>query len=429
MRPPKTLALAAALLGAGTAAAAGGEIATSQTATPEHDVFPYPVHEQTLDNGLKVVVIPYPSPGVVAYFTVVRTGSRAGGGGRAQRLRPLLRAHDVPRHRALPRRRLQRRRQAHGSRLQRLHHRRLHLLLPGRSGGRAGDHDGHRVGPFQALEVRRGGLQDRGAGGARRVQQERVEPVSAAGGEAPRPRLQPPHLQAHHHRLSRRRPGDAGLLRLQSRLLRPLLPPRKRRAVGGGRRRARPSVRRGEEVLRRLAAGLPAGGHPGRAAADRRADGAPPVGQPHPALPDDRLPRPRLLGDLDRHRRPRPRRPAPHRRLGAALPPAGGGGAVGRPVRQPGRLPARPQPLRFLRPGEVGGAGREGPGGDRRGDRGAGGTARRRGAPVAHQVAPPLRLRPGPRQPGGGGFPGGQLHQPDRGRRRHQPALPASTRR
>ena len=76
MRPPKTLALAAALLGAGTAAAAGGEIATSQTATPEHDVFPYPVHEQTLDNGLKVVVIPYPSPGVVAYFTVVRTGSR-----------------------------------------------------------------------------------------------------------------------------------------------------------------------------------------------------------------------------------------------------------------------------------------------------------------------------------------------------------------
>ncbi|MEA2599765.1 MAG: zinc protease [Acidobacteriota bacterium] len=40
------------------------------------DVFPYPVHETTLANGLKVVVIPYDSPGTVAYYTVVRTGSR-----------------------------------------------------------------------------------------------------------------------------------------------------------------------------------------------------------------------------------------------------------------------------------------------------------------------------------------------------------------
>lgn len=40
------------------------------------DIFPYKVHETTLDNGLKVVVIPYDSPGTVAYYTVVRTGSR-----------------------------------------------------------------------------------------------------------------------------------------------------------------------------------------------------------------------------------------------------------------------------------------------------------------------------------------------------------------
>ncbi|MEM7052318.1 MAG: pitrilysin family protein [Acidobacteriota bacterium] len=40
------------------------------------DVFPFPVHTHTLDNGLRVVVIPYDSPGVVAYYTVVRTGSR-----------------------------------------------------------------------------------------------------------------------------------------------------------------------------------------------------------------------------------------------------------------------------------------------------------------------------------------------------------------
>lgn len=40
------------------------------------DVFPYPIHQTTLDNGLEVVVVPYDSPGIVAYFTIVRTGSR-----------------------------------------------------------------------------------------------------------------------------------------------------------------------------------------------------------------------------------------------------------------------------------------------------------------------------------------------------------------
>jgi zinc protease len=40
------------------------------------DIFPYKVHQTILDNGLKVVVIPYDSPGTVAYYVVVRTGSR-----------------------------------------------------------------------------------------------------------------------------------------------------------------------------------------------------------------------------------------------------------------------------------------------------------------------------------------------------------------
>jgi zinc protease len=40
------------------------------------DAFPYPVHPTRLDNGLTVLVIPYDSPGTLAYYTVVRTGSR-----------------------------------------------------------------------------------------------------------------------------------------------------------------------------------------------------------------------------------------------------------------------------------------------------------------------------------------------------------------
>ncbi len=39
-------------------------------------IFPYPVHKTVLDNGLTVIIVPYDSPGVVAYYTAVRTGSR-----------------------------------------------------------------------------------------------------------------------------------------------------------------------------------------------------------------------------------------------------------------------------------------------------------------------------------------------------------------
>lgn len=39
-------------------------------------IFPYPVHQGALDNGLKIISIPFDSPGIIAYYTVVRTGSR-----------------------------------------------------------------------------------------------------------------------------------------------------------------------------------------------------------------------------------------------------------------------------------------------------------------------------------------------------------------
>jgi zinc protease len=40
------------------------------------DVFPYPMTVRGLDNGLKVVLVPFDSPGIVAYYTIVRAGSR-----------------------------------------------------------------------------------------------------------------------------------------------------------------------------------------------------------------------------------------------------------------------------------------------------------------------------------------------------------------
>src|SRR5687767_11110631 len=44
-------------------------------ATPPR-VFPYPYTKHTLDNGLTAILIPMESPGLVAYYSIVRTGSR-----------------------------------------------------------------------------------------------------------------------------------------------------------------------------------------------------------------------------------------------------------------------------------------------------------------------------------------------------------------
>jgi len=52
-----------------------GAVSGSTRASGE-DIFPFAVHETTLDNGFKVVAVPYDSPGTVAHLLVVRTGSR-----------------------------------------------------------------------------------------------------------------------------------------------------------------------------------------------------------------------------------------------------------------------------------------------------------------------------------------------------------------
>ncbi|RDV14665.1 insulinase family protein [Pontibacter diazotrophicus] len=39
-------------------------------------ILPYPIHQEQLDNGLNVVTVPYNSPGLAAFYIVVRAGSR-----------------------------------------------------------------------------------------------------------------------------------------------------------------------------------------------------------------------------------------------------------------------------------------------------------------------------------------------------------------
>jgi len=58
------------------ALAASTHVARAATAGTSTDIFPFKAHEKSLENGLRILVIPYDSPGTVAYYTVVRTGSR-----------------------------------------------------------------------------------------------------------------------------------------------------------------------------------------------------------------------------------------------------------------------------------------------------------------------------------------------------------------
>ena len=66
------LAAALTVVVLGTRLSAWGE----ETPKGGSKVFPYPTHVTVLENGLKVEAVPFDSPGLIAYWTVVRAGSR-----------------------------------------------------------------------------------------------------------------------------------------------------------------------------------------------------------------------------------------------------------------------------------------------------------------------------------------------------------------
>jgi zinc protease len=70
MSRPVLLTLLAILVGPAAAPAA------QPPETVSKPVFTYSVEKNVLDNGLTVLSIPFDSPGIIAYYTIVRTGSR-----------------------------------------------------------------------------------------------------------------------------------------------------------------------------------------------------------------------------------------------------------------------------------------------------------------------------------------------------------------
>ena len=55
---------------------ANAAIATSNSVADIPKIFPYRIHQSLMPNGLNVVTVPYQSPGIAAFYIVVRVGSR-----------------------------------------------------------------------------------------------------------------------------------------------------------------------------------------------------------------------------------------------------------------------------------------------------------------------------------------------------------------
>ena len=140
------------------------------------DLLTFPVVEKTLPNGLKVIVVPTGFPNIVSLQIPVQTGSRnevePGKSGFAHFFEHMM----FRGTKALSARRVQRHHHQGRRAAERLHDRRLHELPHHVREGRPREDPGDRGRPLPEPLVLDEALQDRGARGAGRVQQELREP-------------------------------------------------------------------------------------------------------------------------------------------------------------------------------------------------------------------------------------------------------------
>src|SRR5688572_8270171 len=73
---PRVLTRLLLLYGAAFVAVCARFPSPSQETSAVTPILPYPTETRTLPNGLTAIVVPMPSEGLAAYWTVVRTGSR-----------------------------------------------------------------------------------------------------------------------------------------------------------------------------------------------------------------------------------------------------------------------------------------------------------------------------------------------------------------
>ena len=281
-------------------------------------VFAYPIQKTVLDNGLTVLSVPFDSPGIIAYYTVVRTGSRneveKGLSGfahffehmmfRGTEAFPQEKYNDVLKSLG-----------ADSNAFTNDDWTCYHMTIPATALATAVEIEADR---FQNLKYDEPSFQKEARAVLGEYNKSASSPFLKLERDDAEHGLHDAHLQAHDDRLPGRHQGHAQPVRLQQGLFRPLVPARELHDHRGGGREARRPGGAGQAVLRRLEAGQGAGRDPHRAAADGAESSAADLAAADPAHA--------LPGLSHSGRRPRQSR---HGRLGRAR----AGASSARPAR------------------------------------------------------------------------------------------------
>ena len=178
-------------------------------ATSAEKVFPYRCRKETLPNGLRVLMIPMPSPGLVSYQSVVRTGSRdevePGHSGFAHFFEHMM-FRGTKKHPGPVYDRIVTSLGAQANAYTTDDFTVFHLTFAKEDLEKVIEIESDR---FQNLNYGEAGVSDRGGRGLRRISHRRRAARVRARREAAGPGLRRPHLQAHDDRLRGRRQGDA----------------------------------------------------------------------------------------------------------------------------------------------------------------------------------------------------------------------------
>ncbi len=205
-------------------------------------IFPYKAHVETLDNGLQVILVPMSSGGLVAYWTLMRTGSRdefeAGRSGFAHFFEHMM-FRGTEKYPAA------------------LYQSKLTSIGADANAFTTDDFTAYHLGitkedvelvmelesdRFQHLDYPRDMFQTEAGAVYGEYRKDAFEPLLRDVRSDPQDRLRAAHLRPHHPRLRRRHPGHAVALRPLAVVFQPLLPAGKRHPAD--RRRHRRGSRR-----------------------------------------------------------------------------------------------------------------------------------------------------------------------------------------
>ena len=220
----------------------------------DEKVFPFPIRQTTLDNGLTVISVPFDSPGIIAYYTVVRTGSRneveKGLSGfahffehmmfRGTERYPQEKYNDVLKSLG-----------ADSNAFTTDDWTCYHMTVPASALAKAVEIEADR---FQNLKYDEPAFQKEARAVLGEYNKSASSPFLMLERDDAGQGVHDAHLQAYDDRLPGRRQGHAEPVRLQQDLLRPLVSPRELHDRRRGRRRPRRLVELVRKALRRLGA-------------------------------------------------------------------------------------------------------------------------------------------------------------------------------